>query len=328
MTVVISRHVETLEANNAAYSQRIDGTRNELAWINKRVDRPGDKRNDVPDEQITVLSNATTSSTAAPILSLETTFQRWKDVLFASAVPKDLTVHPQLEVSSTQFRNEPITKITQGLVSEQDLSPISFSQHVGQVGADGKKFDDRLTEIENELKKLTKMSRMMPFRFKQLNAVAGQQKPKRFKSSTNNKSIPRTETDHHHHQNDSSPSAASRNHPKFVYHKVHNTTGQSATGNLLGPNFWKKIASLKHNGSNSTSRRNSFVAVSISSPPDQTEKSNGQEPLTAGHHQLMLATEPLKSTDSIKPCKKNHNQKKQKQRQASRHAVGRHDDMS
>ena len=30
--------LETLEANNAAYSQRIDATRSELGWINKRLD--------------------------------------------------------------------------------------------------------------------------------------------------------------------------------------------------------------------------------------------------------------------------------------------------
>lgn len=67
---------ETLEANNAAYSQRIDATRSELGWINKRLDRPGDKRNDVPDEKIAILTNTTSSTTPVSPSSLETAFQR------------------------------------------------------------------------------------------------------------------------------------------------------------------------------------------------------------------------------------------------------------
>lgn len=314
---LISRPVETLEANNAAYSQRIDATQKELVWINKRFDRPGDKRNDVPDEQITVLSNMTSSSTVAPILSLETTFQRWKDVLFASAVPKDPSVHPQLQVSEMQSTKEPVRKIEQVVVSEHELLPMALGQHE-QVQAE-KKFEERLSEIENELKKLTKMSRLMPLRLKQLNAIAGQQQSKRFKPA---KFLPGNEANHQN-QSDSSASVA-KNHPKFVYHKVHNATSPSATGNLLGPNFWRKIASLKHNGSNPTSRRNSFVAVSIS--PPASEKSNVEESMTSGH-QVMLATEPIKA-DFIKPCKKNHSSRRLKQRQLSRHASTRHDDAS
>lgn len=156
---------------------------------------------------------------------------------------------------------------------------------------------------------------MMPLKLKQLAAIAGRQQEKKVKSS---KSSLRNAL----HQNDNvteSLPAVHKSHPKFQYHKVHNTTNQPGLpGNLLGPNFWRKIASLKHNGSNPISRRNSFVAVSIS-PPDN-DKSKSDESLISNGHQGMLATEPMKP-ELAKPCKKNHNIRKPKQRQPSRRAA-------
>lgn len=306
--------VETLEANNAAYSQRIDSTRSELGWINKRLDRPGDKRNDVPDEKVAILPNATSTS------SLETTFQRWRNVLFATPVPKEqLAIHPQLKVSGMQLSAAGEPKI-EPIVNESPPLPMSLIQPE-QLRVE-KKFEERLNEIEDELKKLTKLSRMMPLRLKQLTAIAGHRQEKKAKST---KHLSRNITNYN--QSDSL-TFISKSHPKFQYHKVHNTTIQnSGTGSLLGPNFWKKIASLKHNnGSNPTSRRNSFVAVSIS-PSTNSDTSKMEESLTNLGQYGMLATEPMKP-ELTKPCKKNRNIRKQKQRsQPGRHpTVIRHDE--
>lgn len=276
----------------------------------------------MPDEKVTILSNAT--STVAPTPSLETTFQRWRNVLFASAVPKEPTaIHPQLSKVTSEMQSVGELRIQHIIPNQPEVSSSSslpINQPEQQQLQIEKKFEERLSEIEDELKKLTKMSRMMPLRLKQLTAIAGHQQQKRTKSA--NKTLKKNFA--HQNLNDSSTFATKSQHPKFQYHRVHNTSIQPTTSNLLGPNFWKKIASLKHNGSNPTSRRNSFVAVSISpAPPSDISKIEESQISHIGH-QTMLATEPVKPGFS-KLCKKNHNLRKQKHQQ-SRRAVGRHND--
>ncbi|XP_057372792.1 uncharacterized protein LOC130693626 [Daphnia carinata] len=293
----IHRVLETLEANNAAYSQRIDASRSESSWTNKRLERPGDKRNDVPDDKIAIISN-TTSLGISPSPSLETAFQRWRDVLFA--VEESHLIHPQLEASGLQPNREPKT--------EQDVQRWASTGVLNQPEQrrSEKNFEERLSEIEDELKKLTRLSRTFPFKMKHLTTYGRQQEKKgKIKTTeilTRNGAYQNRSAD-----DDSKP--VIRVHPKFQYHKVQNTTNQPGTSNLLGPNYWKKIASLKHNGSNPTSRRNSFVAVSITSPA--SDKHERDESLIANvQQQGMLATEPHKS-DFGKPCKKLHNTRKQ-----------------
>lgn len=307
--------LETLEANNAAYSQRIDATRSELGWINKRLDRPGDKRNDVPDDKMTILSNVTSADVdISPLPSLETTFQRWRDVLFASTVPKEPRLfHPQLEVSENNKQTGE-SKMEQNVQGRywSSSSPINQPEQLRSE----KNFEERLNEIEEELKKLTKFSRMMPLKLKHLANRAGHQQPeKRTKAKTTKIFLKNLASQNQSGAlDDSTP--VTKSHPKFLYHKVHNTTSQPGPSSLLGPNFWKKIASLKHNGSNPTSRRNSFVAVSIS--PPTSDKSKRDEPLIGNgqHEQRILATEQVK-LEVTKPCKKIHNIRKQnKQRTA------------
>ncbi len=235
-------------------------------------------------------------------------FFSWRDVLFASVVPKEPALHPQLQASEMHSSEKPRTE--QG-VKEYEWSSSIPPNQPEQLRAE-KKFEDRLNEIEEELKKLTKLSRMMPLRLKQLAAIAGHQQEKRIKSL---KSSSKNVVAHQSENATEILTVAHKSHPKFQYHRVHNTTNQPglpSPGNLLGPNFWKKIASLKHNGSNPSSRRNSFVAVSISPPAIDTSK--GDESLLSIGHQGVLATEPVKSELS-KPCKKNHNIRKSKQRQ-------------
>lgn len=294
--------LETLEANNAAYSQRIDASRSESVWTHKRLERPGDKRNDVPDDKIAVISN-TTSSGISP--SLETAFQRWRDVLFAAK--ESPLIHPQLEASGLQSNRE--TKI------EQDVKKRSAARIINQPEQlrPDKNFEERLSEIEDELKKLTKLSRTFPLKMKHLTTV-GRQQEKRGKIKTS-KILTRNGAYQNQGVGDDSKPVI-RVHPKFQYHKVHNTTNQPGPSSFLGPNYWKKIASLKHNGSNPTSRRNSFVAVSIT-PPDGDKHERDESLIANVQQQRMLGTEQNKS-DFGKPCKKLHNTRKQsKQRPLS-----------
>lgn len=83
-----------MEANNAAYSRRIDSTgpsadgairttSDELGWMNKRADRPGDRRNDVPDEETSATSTSTSPAVLDPMP--DTVFQHWKENLFTAA---------------------------------------------------------------------------------------------------------------------------------------------------------------------------------------------------------------------------------------------------
>ena len=255
---------------------------------------------------MTILSNVTSADVdISPIPSLETTFQRWRDVLFASTVPKEPRLfHPQLEISEIKQTGE--SKIDQ-TAQGRYWSPSSPINQPEQLRAE-KNFEERLSEIEEELKKLTKLNRMMPLKLKHLANRAGHQQEKRAKAKTTKIFLKNSASQNQSGVDDSIP--VTKSHPKFLYHKVHNTTSQPGPSSLLGPNFWKKIASLKHNGSNPTSRRNSFVAVSIS--PPTSDKSKRDEPLIGNgqHQQRILGTEQVK-LEFTKPCKKVHNILKQ-----------------
>ena len=241
----------------------------------------------------------------SPLPSLETTFQRWRDVLFASTVPKDPRLfHPQLEISEIQQTGE--SKIEPSTQVRYWSNPISQPE---QLRAE-KNFEERLNEIEEELKKLTKLSHMVPLKLKHQSTRAGHQQEKRIKLKTPRAFLKNVAYQNQSDVDDSTPVTKSHSHdkPKFQYHRVHNTTSQPGPSSLLGPNFWKKIASLKHNGSNPTSRRNSFVAVSLSPPTSDKTKRN--EPLIVQHQHRMLTTEQVKS-EFTKPCKKVQNIRKQ-----------------
>lgn len=77
-------------------------TSDELGWISRRIDRPGDKRNDVPDEDISVTTTTTSASTTTLQDHADVFFQHWKEVLFAAGragqEESDSTdvLHPQL----------------------------------------------------------------------------------------------------------------------------------------------------------------------------------------------------------------------------------------
>lgn len=267
---------ETLEANNVAYSRRIDGvaggmkTADELGWMNKRVDRPGDKRNDVPEEPEAPIA-AYGSTTTAPIS--DNAFRQWKEALFAHQIPvEDPPTHPQL---------------FQSPVYEEPTVNPSLSPAVKPTSSveSKKSFEERLKDIEDELKKLSKLA-----------IRSAMLKPGR---RINTPILP------------APPSAnqtAKPLHPKFQYHKVQGNSTEA--NNMVGSNYWKRVASLKRaelqpggTGKGSVGRRNTFVAVSVAS-----NSKVEAEP--------MMSTEPY--SPPLKSCikKKNrHSLWKQKQRQ-------------
>jgi len=274
---------ETLEANNAAYSRRIDGTTQqlttrELGWMNKRTDRPGDKRNDVPEEL--EAPSSLSSTTIVPYSSIDSNkaFLRWREALFASGKQVDdedsSSLHPQLIESS--------------LIAAESTTTVSPS--IEPTIKKKKNFEERLSDIEEELKKLSKLSRSVL-------------------KSRNNHALKSSIED------ESKNKKVAKQHPKFKYHKVHDNTNSSkinsSTVALEPKNFWKRVASLKRGepGTNRTSgRRNTFVAVSLAPKAATTI-----DPMITG-----TDDEPQQKLTN-KPCfnnkKKNrHNLWKQRQR--------------
>lgn len=280
----IHRVLETLEANNAAYSRRIDGTTQqlttrELGWMNKRTDRPGDKRNDVPEEL--EAPSSLSSTTIVPYSSVDTNkaFLRWREALFASGQQVDdedsSPLHPQL-IESSVITPESTT------TSSPFIEPTMKKKK--------KNFEERLSDIEEELKKLSKLSRSV------LKSRNNQASKSSIDDESKNKKV-------------------AKQHPKFQYHKVHDNTNSSkinsSTAALEPKNFWKRVASLKRGepGTNRTSgRRNTFVAVSLAPKAattiDPTITGTGDEP------QQKLTSKPCFNNKK----KNRHNLWKQRQR--------------
>jgi hypothetical protein len=285
-----------LEANNAAYSNRIQFVKNRQEQqappsepaINT-VEHLSDRRNDVPEKQM------------EPYANPGRIYQQWKDILFA-----DESFHPQIKAAEDfeKILNSPVIQL-----QEETERPIpsasakSNSQHTPQHTAESnleneKSFDDRLKEIEKELRKLSKFTRLTPRKHSRLQVV----NEKKLNVSHFSFQLPDDKMVTNNF------TKTSKNSQKFIYHRVGN---MSENIKLPGNNIWKTIALAKNNSSNS--RRKTFVAVSLlpnlhetvhkSSLSSQRGDDKGSSPLETSRNG--------KGKNCQKPWKKKHAKSKQ-----------------
>lgn len=246
----------------------------------KKAARNGDERNDVPEN--------------TP--SLDVAFQRWKDLLFSHQEP----LHPQLKmIESDENSNNkspnrfPFLDETSALLLPE-AEPTKTYKSDPLESKVVMSFEERLKDIEEELKKLNQHNSWTKSKLFKYLQVKNAPSPSKLTNETTSQKF-------NHSVNNSS-------HPKmkhnFLYHKVRN----SSRDDKPGPQFWKRIAAARTSG-NSTSKRKTFVAVSILSS-DKTKK-----PLGSSTKPLKTET-PQRNEDSV-PCKKkNHQVRKEKQREA------------
>jgi len=269
----IHRVLETLEANNAAYTSRIlsgksaikPGLGLPVLHLGAVDERFGDKRNDVPEKP--------PSAVAEP----KTTFQRWKEVLFAQDA-----FHPQRQVAEqheNDLKNSPAAVFPgrfHGPAEGNDRT-ISFVSSVHDLhrstDSSGftveKGFDDRLKDIERELRKLAKLTRWSPankFKPIQANQVETDDKPIKIQQVATPPPPPLA----------ANASRSSKIAHRFLYHKVLNASADKRTSADGG--LWKKIASNRSGGAN---RRKTFVAVSIAAAAPANKATTEAPPPTS-----------------------------------------------
>lgn len=230
-----------------------------------------------------------------------------------------ISAHPQYFASSSESTTVtdlpiPVEQLT---TSYPALPSPDSQQHSEELRLE-KKFEERLNEIEDELRRLTKLSQMLPFQIKRLksNVYIDQTslRGKVERTSTNSNGSEKKDISDY----ESRRSRFRPGHAKFHYHRVESRNSEKVSlDRLVGSEFWNRVASLKQNDtfSNPLAKRNAIVAVSLGPlPPTVSRKEDIQN--NNNQDQLMQATEPLGLTSGpTKLCKKKCHVGFKKQRQ-------------